>query len=185
MNKTMFSDELVASLSVSVEEFHTIFKEDNIEKFRVIYDNLKPLEEVYARAVFHGATRIQEFIESKSILVVNVKRHFHILTTIVLDYIKDFLGSNDGFDWEGVVEVSYPELQELIHRIQKLEDEDNYDDDETLDPIWTYIKPLKVFYDLVQKANGELNEKVTDNALEYKYYDRFRVEILGLNPLVK
>lgn len=183
--KNMFSDQLTACLSLSVEEFQLILKEDNVEKFRVLYDTLKPMEEVYARALFYGATSIQKYIENRSILVVDVKSHFHNLTTIVLDYIKDFLGSNEGFDWEGVVEVSYPELQELIHRLQKIEDEDNYDDDETLDPIWTYIKPLKTFYDLVQKANGELNEKLSDRLMEYKYYDRLRVEILGLKPLVK
>jgi hypothetical protein len=187
----MFPAKLVVYLNEKGVRFDAIqeaLSKDDLDRFNLVFPNLKEvtcLSELYASAQMFHAEKIMTFIASKSIMVKD-GRHFVSLTRIVADYVQEFLGDLAGFAVDDLTEVSYPELQHLLFDLQQLKNEDSYDDDETLNPVWTYIKPLKTFYMMIYLANGkELDQKLSKTEMEQKYYDRLRVEVLGLEPLLK
>ena len=104
-----------------------------------------------------------------------------------MDYIKEFIGTNQGFDGQGIVEASYSDLQEMMHNLQALEaGKDTYSDDETLIDLWMYLRPLLAFSRKVEaRSEKEVSffSREEDKKLNYKYYDRVRMEVLGLTAL--
>lgn len=189
----IFSADLrsyIISNGIALNDLFLILNEDRVDEIKNLYDGIPHSSDkyvFYATAMALKANKIVEWINSKTILIKEPEKHLVRLEIIIMDYIKEFIGTNDGFDGQGIVDASYSDLQEMMLNLQALEaGKDTYSDDETLIDFWMYLRPLLAFSRKVEARSEKETSffsREEDKKLNYKYYDRVRVEVLGLTAL--
>lgn len=180
----------IASKNIPLNDLFLILNEDKLDEIKELYNGIPHSTDkavFYATAMALRANKIVEWINAKTIFIKEPEKHLVRLEIIIMDYIKEFIGTNDGFDGQGIVDASYSDLQEMMLNLQALEaGKDTYSDDETLIDFWMYLRPLLAFSRKVEARSEKETSffsREEDKKLNYKYYDRVRVEVLGLTAL--
>ena len=180
----------IASKNIPLNDLFLILNEDKLDEIKELYNGIPHSTDkavFYATAMALRANKIVEWINAKTIFIKEPEKHLVRLEIIIMDYIKEFIGTNDGFDGQGIVDASYSDLQEMMLNLQALEaGKDTYSDDETLIDFWMYLRPLLAFSRKVEaRSEKEISffSREEDKKLNYKYYDRVRMEVLGLTAL--
>jgi len=189
----LFSVDLkayIASKNIPLNDLFLILNEDKLDEIKELYNGIPHSTDkavFYATAMALRANKIVEWINAKTIFIKEPEKHLVRLEIIIMDYIKEFIGTNDGFDGQGIVDASYSDLQEMMLNLQALEaGKDTYSDDETLIDFWMYLRPLLAFSRKVEARSEKETSffsREEDKKLNYKYYDRVRMEVLGLTAL--
>lgn len=180
----------IASKNIPLNDLFLILNEDKLDEIKELYNGIPHSTDkavFYATAMALRANKIVEWINAKTIFIKEPEKHLVRLEIIIMDYIKEFIGTNDGFDGQGIVDASYSDLQEMMLNLQALEaGKDTYSDDETLIDFWMYLRPLLAFSRKVEARSEKETSffsREEDKKLNYKYYDRVRMEVLGLTAL--
>jgi len=189
----LFSVDLkayIASKNIPLNDLFLILNEDKLDEIKELYNGIPHSTDkavFYATAMALRANKIVEWINAKTIFIKEPEKHLVRLEIIIMDYIKEFIGTNDGFDGQGIVDASYSDLQEMMLNLQALEaGKDTYSDDETLIDFWMYLRPLLAFSRKVEARSEKETSffsREEDKKLNYKYYDRVRMKVLGLTAL--
>lgn len=179
LKKAQFKEFIESLVAVSPSRVADIFSEDDLESFKEIELSIPDGMSHYwiALAAVLKAEKIDRYLHSKTVMIVDPPTHIYRIASIIGDYLEELLGSCCGFSIDDLAECSYTEIQEVLMVMQKIQTDKEYaySGGSIPDNFYMLIKPVRTFLNVVDPGAKHRG----DGGISEKYYNRLAKEIMG------